>query len=97
MSWPQNPSTETFRSEIRQRFMIFEQCGLIKGLIMNCGAKTRAGAPCLKPALVGRKRCRLHGGLFLTGSDHPNFQHGRCSKRARADAVAMTAYLKVLK
>ena len=64
--------------------------------IMNCGAKTRAGAPCLKPALIGRKRCRLHGGLSLTGSDHPNFQHGRCSKKARADAVAMTAYLKVL-
>jgi hypothetical protein len=63
---------------------------------VTCGAKTRSGSPCQKPPLAGRKRCRLHGGLSLSGSDHPNFQHGRCTKQARADAVAMTAYLKSL-
>jgi hypothetical protein len=63
---------------------------------VNCGARTKAGNPCQKPPLVGRKRCRLHGGLSLSGSDHPNFQHGHCSKKARSDAVAMTAYLKGL-
>jgi hypothetical protein len=29
----------------------------------RCGAKTRAGSPCQRPALRGHKRCRLHGGL----------------------------------
>lgn len=27
-----------------------------------CGAKNRAGTPCQKPPLAGKKRCRLHGG-----------------------------------
>jgi len=29
----------------------------------RCGARTRGGAPCQRPAIRGRKRCRLHGGL----------------------------------
>ncbi len=29
----------------------------------RCGAKTRAGAPCKAPAVPGKKRCRMHGGL----------------------------------
>ena len=29
----------------------------------RCGARTRAGTPCQRPALKGRERCRLHGGL----------------------------------
>jgi glucans biosynthesis protein len=63
---------------------------------MNCGAKTRAGAPCLKPALIGRKRCRLHGGLSLTGSDHPNFQHGLCTLEYRRQTAEGNAYVKYL-
>lgn len=27
-----------------------------------CGAKTRAGSPCTRPALPGKQRCKLHGG-----------------------------------
>ena len=27
-----------------------------------CGAKTRSGHPCRKPALKRKRRCRLHGG-----------------------------------
>ena len=27
-----------------------------------CGAKTRSGRPCRKPALKRKLRCRLHGG-----------------------------------
>jgi hypothetical protein len=27
----------------------------------RCGARTRAGAPCQRPAVRSRKRCRLHG------------------------------------
>ena len=29
----------------------------------RCGARTRAGTACQRPAIRGRKRCRLHGGL----------------------------------
>tara|TARA_B110000196_G_scaffold308618_1_gene309420 strand:+ start:793 stop:1134 length:342 start_codon:yes stop_codon:yes gene_type:complete len=29
---------------------------------LRCGAKTRRGSRCLKPALKGKKRCQLHGG-----------------------------------
>lgn len=29
----------------------------------KCGAKTRAGKPCKKTPVEGKKRCRLHGGL----------------------------------
>jgi hypothetical protein len=29
----------------------------------RCGAKSRAGTPCRCPAIRGRNRCRLHGGL----------------------------------
>ena len=28
----------------------------------RCGAKTRAGRPCVAPAVRGKKRCRMHGG-----------------------------------
>jgi hypothetical protein len=29
----------------------------------RCGARTPTGTPCQRPAVRGRKRCRLHGGL----------------------------------
>ncbi|WP_311768792.1 HGGxSTG domain-containing protein [Burkholderia sp. Bp9099] len=28
-----------------------------------CGAETRAGTPCKRSPLAGKRRCRLHGGL----------------------------------
>ena len=28
----------------------------------RCGAKTRSAAPCGSPAIVGKARCRMHGG-----------------------------------
>jgi hypothetical protein len=45
----------------------------------RCGAKTRAGAPCQRPALRGRGRCRLHGGLSPgapRGAKNGNFKSG---------------------
>jgi hypothetical protein len=41
----------------------------------ECGAKTRAGTPCKRPAMVNG-RCRLHGGLTP-------IKHGRYSKVLR--------------
>jgi hypothetical protein len=45
----------------------------------RCGALTRAGTACQRPALRGRKRCRLHGGLSPgapRGHKNGNFQNG---------------------
>src|ERR1700730_4279898 len=28
----------------------------------QCGARTRAGAPCRAPKVAGKTRCRMHGG-----------------------------------
>jgi len=28
----------------------------------RCGAKARKGAACQAPAVLGKKRCRMHGG-----------------------------------
>jgi glucans biosynthesis protein len=64
---------------------------------VNCGAKTRLSTPCQKPALVGKKRCRLHGGKSLSGAAHPNFKHGKCTLEARAQNRETSALLKQLK
>ena len=45
----------------------------------RCGARTRGGTPCQRPALRGRKRCRLHGGLSPgapRGQKNGNFKTG---------------------
>lgn len=49
-----------------------------------CGARTRKGTPCQARAVIGMRRCRLHGG-YSTG---PNTEAGRAaiaaSNRRRA-------------
>jgi glucans biosynthesis protein len=45
----------------------------------RCGAKTRAGTPCQCPAIRGRTRCRIHGGLSPgapKGDANGNFKTG---------------------
>jgi hypothetical protein len=45
----------------------------------RCGARTRSGSPCQRPAIRGRKRCRLHGGLSPgapRGEKNGNFKTG---------------------
>src|SRR3954452_17185048 len=45
---------------------------------MQCGAKTRSGAPCrTRPMPNGR--CRMHGGKSLAGAASPAFKTGRHS------------------
>jgi glucans biosynthesis protein len=51
----------------------------------RCGARTRAGAPCQRPAIRGRKRCRLHGGLSPgapRGPKNGNFKTGDWTSEA---------------
>jgi hypothetical protein len=45
----------------------------------RCGARTRAGGQCQCPAIRGRKRCRIHGGLSPgapRGKQNGNFKDG---------------------
>jgi len=45
----------------------------------RCGARTRAGTACQRPAFRDRKRCRLHGGLSPGapfGTKNGNHKHG---------------------
>jgi hypothetical protein len=51
----------------------------------RCGARTRAGTPCRSPAIRGRKRCRLHGGLSPgapRGSQNGNYKNGEWTAEA---------------
>lgn len=47
---------------------------------MQCGAKTRSGAPCKSKSMTNG-RCRMHGGKQpAPGITHPNTKTGRYSK-----------------
>jgi len=46
----------------------------------QCQAYTHSGYQCKKNAVEGKKVCRQHGGLSLSGIAHPQFEHGRRSK-----------------
>jgi hypothetical protein len=52
----------------------------------RCGARTRKGSPCMSPAIVGARRCRMHGGRS-PGPPRGNrnaVTHGFYTKEARA-------------
>jgi hypothetical protein len=45
----------------------------------RCGATTRAGHPCLSPAVGGKNHCRMHGGAAGSGAPRGNrnaLKHG---------------------
>jgi hypothetical protein len=45
----------------------------------RCGAKTRGGTACRCPAVRGRARCRIHGGVSPgapRGEENGNFKNG---------------------
>ena len=62
---------------------------------MLCGAKTRSGLPCQKYGMLNGK-CRLHGGLSLSGQQHPNYKHGRRSKTYIENARRARTKLRLL-
>ena len=68
----------------------------------RCGAKTRSGGACQNPAIKGRSRCKLHGGLS-TGPRTPegkarsiaaHTKHGRRSRAHVARVKAINAELR---
>ncbi len=38
----------------------------------RCGAKTRSGKPCQSPSVLGKRRCRMHGGAPGSGAPRGN-------------------------
>ena len=71
----------------------------------RCGARTRAGTPCQRPALRGRKRCRLKQNLGSTPWTHgPEEDHlpaptgalphaRRSARRRRSGALSMVSFI----
>jgi len=54
----------------------------------RCGAQNRSGRPCQCPAVRGRMRCRLHGGLSPgapTGHANGKYRVGYFTAEAIAD------------
>ena len=66
-----------------------------------CGAKTRAGTPCKRPPLAGKRRCKLHGGAS-TGGGNPArpcnrnaLKHGLYSDRLTDEEKALLELMPV--
>jgi hypothetical protein len=55
--------------------------------VICTGHKRRTGEPCGQVAVRGKTKCRLHGGLSLSGAANGNYKHGRYSK----DLLTQTA------
>jgi hypothetical protein len=66
-----------------------------------CGAKTRRGHPCKTAPVIGRKRCRMHGGTnngAPKGSQNA-LKHGRYTaamKASRKETMALIRQWKEL-
>jgi hypothetical protein len=61
----------------------------------RCGALTRSGSACQRPAMRNRKRCRLHGALSPgapRGDKNGNFRNGNST----ADAIEERKWLRFL-
>jgi hypothetical protein len=50
----------------------------------------------MKHALIGKSRCRLHGGLSPSGMEHWNYKHGWRSKENILRAANLNAEIKFL-
>ena len=64
----------------------------------RCGARTRAGTPCKKPALSGKKRCQLHGGRAGApfGKRNGNFKNGLWTKEAIQERKGTRSRIRAL-
>ena len=63
----------------------------------RCGAKNRAGEPCRCPAMRGRRRCRLHGGLSPgapRGPRNGNYRSGEWTIEAAQERKWLRSLVK---
>jgi hypothetical protein len=71
-------------------------------LAPRCGAKTRKGTSCLSPAVRGKRRCRMHGGVStgpltqkgLARSKRANWKHGFYSEEEKNKAKLVRRLLR---
>lgn len=62
----------------------------------RCGAKTRCGGACRSPAVLGKKRCRMHGGAAGSGAPKANqnaWKHGLFTRDEIAERRRIRAVL----
>ena len=64
----------------------------------RCGAKTRRGGACQKPALKNNPRCQIHGGKggAPSGPANGNFKTGNYTKERLATRRKLLAELREL-
>lgn len=65
----------------------------------RCGARTRGGGRCRKPAAKGKRRCRLHGGAEGSGGQPGNRnarKHGFYTKEAIAERRRLRALIRAM-
>jgi hypothetical protein len=62
----------------------------------RCGARTRRGTPCQKPALRGNARCQIHGarGGAPSGPANGNYKTGKFTKERIARRREQFAQLR---
>jgi glucans biosynthesis protein len=66
---------------------------------LRCGARTRGGGRCRKPAVKGKRRCRLHGGAEGSGGQPGNRnarRHGFYTKEAIAERRRLRALIRAM-
>lgn len=64
---------------------------------LRCGARTRSGTPCQAPAVVGKCRCRMHGGAAGSGAPARNrntLKHGLSTREMIEQRKAVNALLR---
>jgi hypothetical protein len=63
----------------------------------RCGARTRRGTLCQCPAISGKKRCRLHGGMSPgapRGERNGNWRHGNYSAEGKVHRRSVRKLLR---
>ena len=68
-------------------------CPMLAG--PRCGARTRSGGSCRAPAVRGKKRCRMHGGVPRSGAPSGNRNARKHGLFAR-DEIAGRKQVRVL-
>ena len=64
----------------------------------ECGARTRAGAPCRARKVVGKTRCRMHGGAAGSGAPkgkrNGKYRHGGFTTEAIDERRRLAALIR---
>ncbi len=74
---------------------------IVAGKTARCKAKCKArGDRCWNPAAYGKSVCRYHGSHkhnnSMPSEQHWNYQHGRETKKSKAERSAMLAELRII-